>query len=253
MRPLASRFARVDAPLRIVSHRGGAALAPENTLAAYRAAMERGEGAVECDVHVSRDGELVVIHDPTLQRTTDGRGRVSRRAWAELNELDAGAWNDDRFRGEGLPRLGEVLDLTRDRAVTFVELKRGHDIVERVAEELERRPEQRAQIVLMSFDARLVAEASRRLPDLPRVLLRHRAEVWGPGVVAKARRSGATMLGLEAKAITRKIIRRAHDEGMPVYAFTVNGSLRARTLVAWGIDGLITDRPPEIARALGRG
>lgn len=251
-RPLASRFASVNHPLRIVAHRGGAAFAPENTLAAYEAAIARGDEAAECDVRVTRDGQLVVLHDARLQRTTNGHGRVERRRLDQVRRLDASnRWRAHGFDKQTPPRLSEVLDLTRDQMVLFVELKRGRGIVEKLAAELERRPDQRAQIVIISFDARLIRRASELMPDVPRMLLRRPRAVWSPHVVAYARKHGATMLGLDARAARTKIVRRAHAEGLPVYAFTVNDTDQARKLVSMGVDGLITDAPPRLSAMVG--
>lgn len=251
--PAATSFASVNRPLRIVAHRGGAAWAPENTLAAYRMAIARGDEAAECDVRVSRDGELVVIHDRKLHRTTNGSGAVARRNLKQLRHLDAGKrWRATKFAGQRLPRLAEVLDVTRDEMVLFVELKGGRKIVDKLAEELAQRPEQRDQIVIISFNPRLIRQASEKLPDVPRMLLRKRHQVTGKRVVALAERTGATMLGLDGRAAKSKIVRHAHARGLPVYAFTVNQETSARRLVSMGIDGLITDAPPRIAAVVDR-
>ena len=113
----ASAWTRLGGIPGVVAHRGGSSLAPENTLAAYRAAIGRGDRAVECDVHLSADGVPVVIHDPKRGRTTDGRGLVRRRSLRSLRRLDAGGWWSGAYQGESVPTLEEVLDIAKNRAV----------------------------------------------------------------------------------------------------------------------------------------
>jgi len=239
----ASQWTQVGGIPGVVAHRGGSSLAPENTLAAYRAAIGRGDRAVECDVHLSADGVPVVIHDPMLGRTTDGRGLVRRRSLRSLRGLDAGGWWSRAYRGEGVPTLTEVLDLAKDRAVVFLDLKRGRGLVAAVQKVIDSRPDQRQQIVLISFDGRLLREASKRLPDIPRMLLFKKHTRYGRNMIRVARRARATMVGLDFAKIRARDVRLAHKRYLPVYAYTVNDLPRVATLVRMGIDGVITDRP----------
>src|SRR5690606_11528357 len=109
--------------MKVTAHRGASAYAPENTMAAFEMALEMGADGIELDVQMSRDGHLVVIHDPTLERTTDGSGLVAQYTLAELRRVDAGAWFDERFRGQRIPTLAEVFELVRGKALLNVELK----------------------------------------------------------------------------------------------------------------------------------
>ena len=108
-----------------VAHRGASREAPENTVAAFRLALDAGAPAVEGDVQRTRDGRLVVIHDQTVERTTDGRGAVGSFLFEDLRRLDAGRWFAPEFAGERVPSLDEVLDLMRDRAPVLLEIKHG--------------------------------------------------------------------------------------------------------------------------------
>ena len=109
----------------MVAHRGASAEAPENTLAAFRLALQQGAPAVECDVHLSADGCPVVIHDETVDRTTNGKGAVVGLTRAALRGLDAGSWRGPRFAGEPIPTLEEALELCAGRARLFIEIKMG--------------------------------------------------------------------------------------------------------------------------------
>lgn len=118
----------------VAAHRGGAALAPENTLAAFRRAVADGATMLECDLRRTRDGEIVAIHDETVDRTTDGRGRVADLALDALRRLDAGGWKAPAFAGERIPRLDEVLALDAPHVLWNLQIKRGEPIAAAVAQ-----------------------------------------------------------------------------------------------------------------------
>lgn len=109
----------------IVAHRGASAMAPENTLAAFRAAVELGADAIELDVQRTADGQLIVMHDPTVDRTTDGRGPLAAHSLAALKALDAGGWFGPQFAGERLPTLQEAVNVIEEKAGLFIEIKQG--------------------------------------------------------------------------------------------------------------------------------
>jgi glycerophosphoryl diester phosphodiesterase len=108
-----------------IAHRGCSSAAPENTMAAFQKAIELGVEGIELDVHQSKDGELVVIHDATLSRTTSGRGYVNDLNWSELQQLDAGSWFEVEYASERLPKLEDVLNLLKGRSTVFIEIKQG--------------------------------------------------------------------------------------------------------------------------------
>lgn len=235
----------------IVAHRGGAAYAPENTLAAFAAALTRGDRAFECDLQVTRDGKLVVIHDRLLSRTTNGAGAVAHVNSGRLRRLDAGKWKSKRFKGEHPPRLEDVLDLASGRASVLLELKRGKRIVSRLQRILEERPKQSREVALISFDAELLGQASRRLPDIPRMYLRHKPKLgrFNDHSLRKAKTARASYIGLEDPGIHPRIVCRAHAAGLGVYAFTVDSPKRARQLRDMGVDGLISDATLKVREA----
>ncbi|HEX2514267.1 MAG TPA: glycerophosphodiester phosphodiesterase family protein, partial [Chloroflexota bacterium] len=175
----------------VVAHRGASAEAPENTLAAFRLALQQGAPAVECDVHLSADGYPVVIHDETVDRTTNGKGAVGGLTRAALQGLDAGSWRGPRFAGEPIPTLEETLELCAGRARLFIEIKMGGaaragrpqaggpgetqaeraHLVDATLEAVARGP--RTEVAVISFDPEVVALVAGRRPDLPLGLL------WG--------------------------------------------------------------------------
>jgi glycerophosphoryl diester phosphodiesterase len=236
-----------DRPVLVVAHRGASEEAPENTLAAYRAAMAHGVQAAECDVRLSADGAVVVIHDPSLERTTDGSGPVAARTLAELRRLDAGGWKAPVFAGERIPQLGEVLDLVRGRMTLFVDLKDGRDLEARIA----RVVGSRTDVVALAFDPARIARMRGLLPHVPAMLLvRREPDDEMEMLLTVAGQAGASLLGVEVAGVDRPLIEAAHRAGLGVFAWTVNDPLSAQALVAAGIDGLITDRPDAIADAV---
>ena len=157
-------------PLRI-AHRGasGAGLAPENTLAAFERAIQIGVDAVELDVRSTRDGALVVLHDPLLDRTTDREGPVRELPLAQVREADAGGWFGPEFAGQKVPTLAEALDLMRRRALVVIEIKADHlaEAVLRVVDDLVVAD----QVVIQSFSAETIRRVKAIDAAAPTALL----------------------------------------------------------------------------------
>jgi glycerophosphoryl diester phosphodiesterase len=234
----------------VVAHRGASAVAPENTLAAFRTAIATGARAAECDVRLSADGAVVVMHDATLDRTTDGTGPVAERTLAELRTLDAGVWRGPAFAGEPIPELGELLALVAGRLTLFVELKDGDDLEPRVAAVLASHTHH-DDVVVISFDADRLARAKVLLPTVPTMLLGRRRARHAPlALVETAVAVHAAAVGVEHEGIDDQFIAAAHAAGLGVYAWTVNDGEGARRLATLGVDGVITDHPDRITAAL---
>jgi glycerophosphoryl diester phosphodiesterase len=248
-------------PLRF-AHRGASARAPENTLAAFREAVRLGADAVECDVQLCRDGVPVILHDETVDRTTDGRGAVGRLGLADLKRLDAGAWFATRFRGERIPTLEETLDYARGRCGLNLEVKcadggrRAPEAADpraaaaAVARTLRRSPF-RDYLVLSSFSAEMVLALRAALPRARLGLLVSRSL---RGFRALHRRAGLHALHPHVRLAGRRGLRQVRDLGLRVYFWTVNDAALARRLLLAGCDGLMTDDPalfegiPALAR-----
>lgn len=218
----------------VIAHRGASAEKPENTLAAFRRALALGVDAIELDVHVTRDGVVVVFHDDELSRLTGVRGRLAAKTWRELSAL--------RVRGtEPIPKLTEVLRLTRGRAVVQIEIKTGVPVAPVVRAVRAARATQ--DVVLASFSPGIVREAYRLAPTVPRML------------IAEGRRTPASQIAQLADchanglSVNQRAIRAAtyvhyfHSRGYAVWTWTVNDPRRMRTLLGWGIDGILGDNP----------
>ncbi len=208
----------------VVAHRGASALAPENTLAAFRLALEGGAAAVECDVHLSADGAPVVIHDARVDRTTSGTGQVASLTLDELRRLDAGAWFGPAFAGERVPTLGEVVGVCAGRGRLFVELKvgGGPPLVDAALQAVSAAA---TDVAVISFDPEIVQLVARRRPDLPLGWLLtagHAAQLGAAGVLRAVTTAGAGVIAPHFSAATPPLIEQAHAAGLPVSVWTVD-------------------------------
>lgn len=233
------------------AHRGASTRAPENTLAAFQEAVTLGVDVLEFDVHLSADGVPVVIHDDTVDRTTDGRGPVADLSFAALRKLDAGSWFARRFRGERLPSLDETLHWARGRVGVNIELKAGRTgapgaLARAVARSIGR-ARFRGFLLLSSFEPEALRHAREALPKAALGLLASRS--------ARRLRPLHRLLVLHAfhphaRLASKRRIAAAHDLGLAVYVWPVNDLPLLRRLTEWGADGLMSD-DPKLFRRLG--
>jgi len=225
-----------------IAHRGASSYAPENTFAAFDLAIEMGARHLELDVHFSSDGHLVVIHDDTVDRTTDGSGPVTSRSLAALTALDAGAWFDPRFKGERIPTLGAVLERYWG-AHLHVELK-GHSAgLAQRAVDMIRSSGIATNVTITSFQKAKLEETRAYAPELPTGGLV--GEV-SDAVVAQARAMGLTQLCPRAGAVTPELVSRLHAEGLVVRAWGVATEDLMRQVVTAGADGMTVNFPDKL-------
>ncbi|HPD17734.1 MAG TPA: glycerophosphodiester phosphodiesterase family protein [Planctomycetota bacterium] len=233
----------------VVGHRGWLQRYPENTLVSLRAALELGVDALEFDLHLSRDGHLVVIHDATLERTTDGTGRVGERTLAELKRLDAGAWFAPRFAGERIPTLEEVLGLVPPGVALYAEVK---DTRPEMAAALLPFAQARADAMIVhSFGADFL-EAFRRLaPSAVRIGLLGNVTKLDLGAAARRLRCWGIHPCMEA--LTREQVAAWQAEGFRVMCWTVRNEADARRALDLAPDAIGADCPDVLLRLMGRG
>ena len=230
-----------------VAHRGASGLAPENTLAAFAKAVAIGVDAVELDVHATRDGHVVAIHDSTLDRTTDATGKVSELTLAELRKADAGMWFGDEFAGQSIPTLAESLSLLKGQAVTVVEIKQQH-----IAREVVRTIEDAGavdDVVVISFHPQTIRDVRAASPFIPTGLLVKAdpgEDPYAQGVELAHRTAelGAGMLSLSHTAVTPGLARALRERGISLSTWTVDDVDRMRYLLDCGV-GAITSNHPE--------
>ena len=232
----------------VVAHRGGAGLAPENTLAACRLALGLGVDAVEVDVRLAADGVPVVLHDPTLDRTTSGRGPLSVQRAAALRALDATIGGRGRFPAELLPLLAEVLALLRGRAAAHIELKGeprvAPELVEAVVDLLDECGEPAP--LLLSFDWDALAHAHARAPNLALKALAPHWPASGTMALERLSAAGVGWLGLGYAALTPVRLAMVRAMGLRLGIWTVNHVASLRRGLRLGVDALTTDRPDRL-------
>ena len=223
----------------IIAHRGASAEAPENTLAAFRRALALKVDGIELDVHVTRDGVPVVFHDDSLRRLTGVRAQIGRKTWRELQLL--------RVLGtERIPRLVDVLRLTRGRAIVQIELKAGTSVAPVVWAIIAARATE--SVILASFFPGLIRAARRLAPTVPRMLIATGRQT--PAVLARALASaGAGGLSVDHRAVrSAQWIHYFHARGWTVWGWTINDARMATQLAGWGIDALLGDNPALLKR-----
>lgn len=227
-----------------IAHRGGGTIAPENTLAAFRVGAAHGYQAFECDVKLSADGLPFLLHDATLDRTTNGQGPAATQTWDSLSRLDAGTWFGPAFAGEPLPLLAGIARFCRDQGSALnIEIKPspGHEAeTGRVVARLAQAAWEGAAVppLLSSFRPEALDSAREAAPDLPRALLiEHLADGW----FETATGLGCVAVIAHHRLIDAAWVRGLHAAGMRACSYTVNDLDTAQRLEAAGIDGLITD------------
>ena len=230
---------------RWIAHRGAGLLAPENTLAAFRLGAHHGFRMFECDAKLSADGEVFLLHDATLERTSNGRGSAGDLTWAQLSRLDAGSWHSPGHAGEPLLRLealarwclaqGHMLNI-EIKPTPGTEARTG-DAVAREAARLWAG----ATIppLLSSFQAEALAAARMAAPELPRALLLHS---WTDGWFSQALGLGCVALVCHHPLWDARTVAQVHAAGLRCLSYTVNDEKTVQQLWALGTDGIITDR-----------
>ena len=234
-------------PLRI-AHRGasGRGLAPENTLAAFEKALDIGIDMLEIDVRVTGDGQLIVLHDPSLDRTTDCEGIVREMGLDEIRQADAGD-------GERVPILREVFDLARNRAPILLEIKSDF-IAERVVQAIAD-AQIEEQVVVQSFNPQTVERVKRLAPHLPSSLLIGElpttpSRVRARRLVSQVLEVGANTLSIWHATVTPSLIEEMRKRGIAVWAWTVDEEITMRDLAMMGVQGLVTNYPEVLNNVL---
>ena len=237
-------------PLRI-AHRGasGVGLAPENTMAAFERAIQVGVDAVELDVRATRDGALVVLHDATLDRTTDREGPVAELSLEQVRQADAGAWFGREFVGQRVPVLADVLDLLRHRATVVLEIKADHlaEHVLRVVDDLVFGD----QIILQSFSRETVRRLNAIDPSVPKALLVGKlptspSRIRARRLVRDVLTLGANVLNIWHAALTPPFFEEMRKRGLTVWTWTVDEEVVLRDVIQMGVQGVVTNYPQRL-------
>ena len=232
----------------IIAHRGYRAKYPENTLASFSAALNIGVKMIELDVMLSRDRKVIVIHDATLERTTNGHGSVSNYSFEELKKLDAGSWFHPRFANERLPALEEVLCLVGDRALVNIEIKasayEAHqppDAIERQVVELIHQKNALTSVLISSFELKIL-ENITMMEDTPALALlsKHPTEIDNVGLCT---RLNAFSWHPNCLELNYELVKMMHESSIRVFPYNVDTPEGYQRMINIDVDGVITSDP----------
>jgi len=226
--------------VQVVGHRGAAALEPENTLRSFRRAIELGVDYVECDVRLTKDRRLVVMHDETVDRTTNGRGTVRELTFDEVRALDAG-------KGERVPTLEEVLETVRGKVLLQIELKGPRTAAPTIG--TVRTMGMTREVMFVSFDLGRLRQVKRADPSLPTASLFGRP---GSAACPRSIAVGADAISVFYKNLTWGLVEEAHRLGLKVAAWSPDEGAEWRAMIALGVDALATNRPDGLVAMLRR-
>lgn len=231
----------------IIGHRGSAGEAPENTLGSFALALEQGCDGIELDVHVTKDNQIVVCHDFTLERTTNGKGWIYQMTAGEIRNLDAGSWHSEKYRGEKVPLLEEVFDLVPPGILINIEAKHAYEgRMEALLLEFLRRINRFEHIVISSFDHKCVARIKRAEPEAQIGLL-YAANLMSHAKYARSFDAEVHSLHPRHELLGAGDIAEAREHGLRTYPYTVNAEGDFKRLADAGVSGIITDYPARLA------
>jgi glycerophosphoryl diester phosphodiesterase len=245
---------RAEPSAEIVAHRGASFDAPENTLAAFHLAWQQNADAVEGDFRLTRDGQIICIHDATTERTTGHKTKIADATLPELKKLDAGSWKSPRFKGEPLPTLNEVLALVPPNKRILIEIKSGPEIIPPLKSLLEKSPLTPNQTIIISFNQNVIAESKREMPGRKAFLLfdfKQKEGKWNQTPeslirLATSLDADGLDLGLRTESLplfTDDFIDQLRAHSLELHVWTVNDSDLARQALRLGAQSITTDKP----------
>ena len=240
--------------VEIIAHRGASHDAPENTLAAFKLGWEQKADADELDIYLSKDNEIVVMHDKSTKRTAKLDKPIAEQTLSELRQLDAGSWKGPQFAGERIPTLKEALATMPAEKKLFIEIKCGPEVLPHLQKTLSESGKSPRQLVIICFEAETLRKARPLFPNLELYWLvawpKDKAgEPPAPGpqladLIATAKAAGFNGLNLQADfPIDKPFVEKVSAAGLKLYTWTVNDADRARELASAGVAGITTDRP----------
>lgn len=236
----------------IIAHRGAKGMSPENTLGAFKLGLEQGCEGIELDVHLSADGELIVIHDHTLDRTTDRKGAIAEKTLAEIKEADAGSWYSEAYKGEKVPTLAEVFDLVPASVMINIEIKApGNGMEQKLADFLSERG-RIDNVVTSSFDHKSVRRLKLIEPKA-KIGLLYANNLLDPTAYARSFDVEVYSLHPHFRAIDAEDVAKAVENGLKVYPYTANEVHDFKELNEKGVSGIITDFPGRLKEWLQGG
>jgi glycerophosphoryl diester phosphodiesterase len=235
----------------IYAHRGYSSIYPENTISAFKAAIDSGADGIETDIHLSRDGVIVITHDENIKRVSDGEGLVKDMSYEELLKYDFGRWKDERFKGEKIPTLSELLDLIEGTDMVLnIEIKMGFPFYPEIEEKALAMVTERGvldRIIFSSFNHYSMAKIKKLNPSA-KVAPLYSEGIFEPFNYAKTFDSYA--IHPSKAVIFKPIVEDCHKLNIKVNVWTVDEIETAKKLEEMGVDALITNQPLELIKSL---
>jgi len=235
---------------KVWAHRGASGYYPENTMSSFEEAVKQKADGIELDVHLSKDGYLVVCHDETLNRTTNGKGFIKQYDLYELKQLDAGSWFDKRFKGEKIPLLEEAIDLVkRSNMELNIEIKAGSIFYPGIEEKVLKMIDKygvRNKVIISSFDHYSLVKIKNIDKDIKTGILYTEA-LYKP--INYMKTTGANALHPNYITLTKDVVEEAHSLGIDINTYTVNIEEHIRLIKSMNVNAIITNYP-DIAKAI---
>ncbi|MTI89148.1 MAG: glycerophosphodiester phosphodiesterase [Balneolaceae bacterium] len=238
----------------VIGHRGASAYYPENTMTAFKAALEMGAEMIELDILLSKDGVPVVIHDETLNRTTNSQGLVNEYTADELQAMDAGSWFAPAFAGEPIPTLEDVLAFAKGKIAVNIEIKTEAvtDVVgggiEQKSLELVKQFGMEEYVLFSSFDYRAIAHLRELDDDVATALLYEKKQSGNKTPVQLVSEYKANAFNCSYRQFNKKRASKLRAHNIPVFVYTVNKEKRMRKLIKKGVTGIFSDKPDLLSR-----
>ncbi|MEQ8169566.1 MAG: glycerophosphodiester phosphodiesterase family protein [Candidatus Eremiobacterota bacterium] len=233
-----------------IAHRGGADIRPENTMSAFENAINIGADYIELDVHLSKDGVPVVIHDSGLERTTDGKGKVEDKTLEELKKLDCGKWFSEEFRGEKISALEEVMELVKGKIKLAIEIKNCKDLDDGIEEKiitLAGNHDMLQDIIIISFSYDRIKKVNELDGSITTGFLYGGSK---RDVCKMAIDAGIDYICPHWMPVTEELIKEAHSYNLRVNIWTVNNPALMKKFIDMGADAITTDRPDYLLEEL---
>ncbi len=248
---------KLNKPL-VIGHRGNSGNAPANTMEAIRQAIDIGVDMIEIDVRLTKDRIPVLIHNDTVDETTDGKGLVSDMSFDQIRKLDAGSWKDKKYKGEKIPSLIEALDYTKDKVCLSIDLKEEAAIPEVVkAIQDANRVDSVVICGCIEHQAKAIWQLDKNLSvllntdsKLDRLAKKENKADFIREYIGRACRERFSVLNVNYKFVTDELIYRAHLRGLSVWAWTVDEEENMRQLVEMGIDAIYSNYPERVMKVL---
>jgi glycerophosphoryl diester phosphodiesterase len=235
-----------------IAHRGASFLAPENTLASAKLAWELGADAVECDIHLSKDNRIMVIHDKNTKRTCSGKTNLSIAGTPStlLRDLDAGSWKDTKYTGEKIPFLSEMIETVPEGKTLVVEIKCGNEVIPALVRLMEK-CKKKEQIVFISFDWKTIVEVKKTFPQSKCYWLSS-SKTGLHNKIKEAADNKLDGVNLEYSIIDEEVVKIAKENNLEVLAWTVDDPEEAKRLSKLGVTKITTNRPDWLKEEMSK-